>query len=349
MKEAFQISSKIITCYFDEAFSEVQKLFPDTIVIYVTDENIFKAHADKFQSQQVIIIKAGEAFKQQSTVDHIVEQLITLKADRQTLLIGVGGGVVTDITGFTASVYMRGIRFGFVPTTILAMVDAAIGGKNGVDVGIYKNLVGCIRQPDFLLYDYTFLQSLPKEEWINGFAEIIKHAAIKDADLFSTLQKNSIENYRSSIKTLDELIRQNVKIKMTVVAEDEFEKGDRKLLNFGHTLGHAIENSYLLPHGFAISIGMVAAARLSFELNNFSSKDFDDLSSLLQQYHLPVQKEVDAGKIWDVLLMDKKKLGDGIQFVVLDKIGKAKTMTLPTSTLRLFFENYFESGEALTV
>ncbi|MEO7801201.1 MAG: 3-dehydroquinate synthase [Ginsengibacter sp.] len=348
MKEVFQISSKIVTCYFDEAFNEVQTLYPDTTIIYVTDENIIEAHADKFQSQQVIVVKAGEKFKQQSTVDYIVEQLIILKADRQTLLVGVGGGVVTDITGYTASVYMRGIRFGFVPTTILAMVDAAIGGKNGVDVGIYKNLVGCIKQPDFLIYDYIFLQTLPKEEWINGFAEIIKHAAIKDADLFSTLQKNSIENYRSSIQALNELIRQNVKIKMTVVAEDEFEKGDRKLLNFGHTLGHAIENIYLLPHGSAISIGMAAAAKLSNEMNDFSSENFYDLKKLLQQYHLPVQKEVDAGKIWEVLLMDKKKLGDGIQFVVLDKIGQAKTITLPTSTLELFFKNYFKSGETLT-
>lgn len=344
MKEVFQISSKNVTCYFDEAFNEVEKLFPDTLIIYITDENVFKAHADKFQSKQVIVIKAGEAFKQQSTVDHIIKQLINLKADRQTLLVGVGGGVVTDITGYAASVYMRGVRFGFAPTTILAMVDAAIGGKNGVDVDIYKNLVGCIKQPEFLIYDYNFLQTLPEEEWINGFAEIIKHAAIKDADLFNTLQKNSIENYRSSFTALDKLIRQNVKIKMTVVVEDEFEKGDRKLLNFGHTLGHAIENSYLLPHGFAISIGMVAAARLSQELNNFSANDLDDLTNLLQQYHLPVQKQVDAGKIWEVMLMDKKKLGGGIQFVLLDKIGKAKTMTIPAPALQQFFEKYFKSG-----
>lgn len=348
MKEVFKISSKNVTCYFDEAFNEIEKLSPGTVIIYITDENVFKAHADKFQSKQVVVIKAGEAFKQQSTVNHIIKQLINLKADRQTLLVGVGGGVVTDITGYAASVYMRGVSFGFVPTTILAMVDAAIGGKNGVDVDIYKNLVGCIKQPEFLLYDYAFLQTLPEEEWINGFAEIIKHAAIKDADLFSTLQKNSIENYKSSFNALDDLIRQNVKIKMTVVAEDEFEKGDRKLLNFGHTLGHAIENSYLLPHGFAISIGMVAAARLSQELNNFSANDLNDLTHLLQQYHLPIQKEVDAGKIWEVMLMDKKKLGEGIQFVLLDKIGKAKTMTIPAPALQQFFENYFKSGKALS-
>ncbi len=348
MKETFRISSKTVSCYFDEAFSQLKNLFSDVKIIYVTDENVFRQHADKFQSEKVIVIKAGETFKQQPTVDNIVERLIALKADRQTLLVGVGGGVVTDITGYAASIYMRGVRFGFVPTTILAMVDAAIGGKNGVDVGIYKNLVGCIRQPEFLLYDYTFLQTLPKEEWINGFAEIIKHAAIKDADLFAALQQNRIEDYTSSGKALDELIQQNVKIKMTVVAEDEFEKCDRKLLNFGHTLGHAIENSYLLPHGSAISVGMVAAAVLSQQVNNLPAEDADALQQLLQQYHLPVYQNVEADKIWQVLLMDKKKLGDDIQFILLDQIGKAKVMSLSTAALKLFFDDYFKSGKAVT-
>ncbi len=155
MKKAFQISSHTVSCYFDEAFNQVQYLFQDANIIYVTDENVFKNHADKFQSQKVIVIKAGEAFKQQSTIDNIVQQLITLKADRQTLVVGVGGGVITDITGYAASVYMRGIRFGFVPTTILAMVDAALGGKNGVDVGIYKPA------NDIALIIYVMHQNLP--------------------------------------------------------------------------------------------------------------------------------------------------------------------------------------------
>jgi 3-dehydroquinate synthase len=139
---------------------------------------------------------------------------------------------------------MRGLQFGFVPTSILAMVDASIGGKNGIDVGPYKNLVGTIRQPSFLFYDTEFLQSLPDAEWMNGFAEIIKHSCIKDSKMFKELEKNEIGLYRKDKKALDDLIRRNVLIKSKVVKGDEFEKGERRLLNFGHTLGHAIENIY---------------------------------------------------------------------------------------------------------
>ena len=175
------------------------------------------------------------------------------------MLVGIGGGVITDLTGYVAAIYMRGLSFGFVPTSILAMVDAAIGGKNGIDVGVYKNIIGTIRQPQFLLYDYSLLKSLPQSEWVNGFAEIVKHACIKDARLFNTLRQNSIRSYQRNSKELGALIKKNVHIKASVVQADEFEKGERRLLNFGHTLGHAIENIYKMPHGHAISIGMVAA------------------------------------------------------------------------------------------
>src|SRR5690606_852417 len=143
-------------------------------------------------------LNAGEQFKVQQTVNEVIEQLIHFGADRQTWLVGVGGGVVTDITGYVAATYMRGIRFGFVPTSILAMVDASIGGKNGIDVGVYKNIVGTIRQPSFLLYDYQFLKTLPETEWINGFAEIIKHACIKDVRMFNELAGRSITYFQKN-------------------------------------------------------------------------------------------------------------------------------------------------------
>ncbi len=345
MKETFQISSRPVDCYFNSDFSGLQQILKGKNIVYVTDENVFNLHRERFPSETTIVIKAGEAYKQQATVDNIIQQLIKLKADRQTFLVGVGGGVVTDITGYVASVYMRGVQFGFAPTSLLAMVDASIGGKNGVDVGVYKNLVGCIKQPEFLLYDYAFLQTLPKEEWINGFAEIIKHAAIKDAVLFASLQHTSIEDYINSVENVDELIQQNVKIKMAVVAADEYEKGDRKLLNFGHTLGHAIENSYKMPHGFAISIGMVAAAALSQQVNNLGPEEVNALTDLLQQYHLPVYKTVDAENIWEVLLMDKKNSGAGMHFILLDKIGKAKTMLIATDELKAFLIKYYSTKD----
>ena len=233
--------------------------------------------------------------EQQEAVDKIFQQLIAFEADRKTFIVGVGGGVVTDITGYAASVYMRGLKFGFVPTTILAMVDASIGGKNGVDVGIFKNLVGLIKQPEFLLFDYSLLQTLPQEHWINGFAEIIKHACIKDKDLFEILEHESLEHFQSDRNKLANLIERNVAIKTAVVLKDEFEQADRRLLNFGHTLGHAIENNYQLLHGHAISIGMMAACSISVELNHFDLAEKKRIAGLFHQYGLPSHLQIDHG------------------------------------------------------
>lgn len=276
---------------------------------------------------------AGEEHKQQVTVDTIISQLIQKNADRNTFIVGVGGGVVTDITGYAASIFMRGLKFGFIPTTILAMVDAAIGGKNGIDVGVYKNLVGLIKQPEFLLFDYALLKTLPHYQWINGFAEIIKHACIKDADLFAMLEAESIENFQEDKNKLAALIEKNVQIKTTVVVNDEFEKGDRKLLNFGHTLGHAIENTYQLPHGHAVSIGMMAACEISTSINNFPVADVKKIKTLLEKYHLPTQYDFDKDKIWEVLKMDKKRDNNSMNFILLNTIGHAIIQPIAMSEL----------------
>jgi 3-dehydroquinate synthase len=226
---------------------------------------------------------------------------------------------------------MRGIPFGFVPTSILGMVDASIGGKNGIDVGNYKNMVGVIRQPGFLFYDVSLLQTLPAEEWVNGFAEVIKHAAIKDAALFRDLEKNSINGYRKNKTALNELIRKNVLIKSAVVQKDEFELSDRRLLNFGHTLGHAVENVYHLPHGHAISIGIKAACLISEEMLDF--KETTRVTNLLQQYGLPIDTPVDFGKVVEIMRMDKKKTRDTMHYVLLEKLGKAVIKPIPMSHL----------------
>ncbi|MFI5156449.1 MAG: iron-containing alcohol dehydrogenase, partial [Chitinophagales bacterium] len=183
-KKIYEFSSKKVSYFFDADFSHLAKLADKQHALIITDENVVRHHAEKFSGWNKIVIRPGEEFKVQATVDTIMASLVQTKADRQTMLIGVGGGVVTDISGYVAATYMRGIRFGFVPSSLLAMVDAAIGGKNGIDVGIYKNLVGTIRQPEFLLFDSSLLKSLPRNEWVNGFAEIIKHASIKDEKLF---------------------------------------------------------------------------------------------------------------------------------------------------------------------
>jgi 3-dehydroquinate synthase len=215
------------------------------------------------------------------------------------------------------------------------MVDASIGGKNGIDVGKYKNLVGAFRQPEFLFYDVSLLKSLPEEEWINGFAEIIKHAAIRDVKLFRELEKNSISYYRKNKKAVADLIRKNVLIKSGVVLKDEFESGERKILNFGHTLGHAVENIYQLPHGHAISVGMKAACLISEEMTNF--KETTRVTNLLQQYALPTDVPVDIEKVIEIMRMDKKKLREVMHYVLLDKIGRAVVKPIPMLQLEKLF------------
>ena len=328
-KEEYTFSDKKVAYYFDADFSFINEIIPVANTIFITDENVFTTHKEKFAGLKTIVIKAGEEFKQQATVDYIISELIKFEADRKSFIVGVGGGVVTDITGFAASVYMRGIRFGFVPTTVLAMVDASIGGKNGVDVGVYKNLVGLIKQPEFLLYDYSFLQTLPQDHWVNGFAEIIKHACIKDVALFDLLEQSDIEKFKADKTALASLIERNVAIKTNVVVKDEFEAGDRRLLNFGHTLGHAIENIYQLLHGHAISIGIIAACTISEKINNFSSVEKQRIVDVLKKYQLPVDLKYDKKKIWEVLKMDKKKVSNEMNFVLLNKIGNSVVIKIP--------------------
>ncbi len=339
LPQQYKFSGKKIDCFFDADFSLLNEKLQKNATIFITDENIYAAHPEKFSGWQTIVIKAGEQFKNQQTVDSVINQLINLQADRQTFIVGIGGGVVTDITGFVASVYMRGVKFAFVPTSILAMVDACIGGKNGIDVGVYKNLVGVINHPEFLLYDYSFLETLPDAEWINGFAEIIKHACIKDAEMFHFLEANSLMKFQSSLEDSASIIKKNVEIKYNVVSQDENETGDRKLLNFGHTIGHAIENTSNLSHGHAISIGMAAACRISEEINNFSKAETKRVADLLVKYELPIAFTSDKQKTWEILQHDKKKSGSNMSFVVLDKIGAASVKSIPLDHLHKIFNS----------
>ena len=306
--------------------------------VLLTDEHLYKFHQAKFTGWNVIVLKAGEQYKIQATADAILEKLLEMGADRSTMLIGVGGGVVTDLTGYVAAVYMRGLSFGFVPTTLLALVDASVGGKNGVNHGALKNMVGTIRQPAFLLVDYSFLRTLPLAEWQNGFAEIIKHAAIKDLRMMKELNQNDLAFYQKNKKALAALIQKNVEIKVKVVQKDEFEHGDRKLLNFGHTLGHAIENEHALLHGHAISIGMVYAAKISQVLLGFTGTGF--LVETLKKYGLPTAMHFDIDAAMGLMQKDKKKANAGMQYVLLSKIGKGVYETIPMKTLQKLIKLY---------
>lgn len=337
-RSEYTFSNKTVTCYFDGEFSSLAQLAGDKNIIILTDQHIYLHHESKLNKYPVIQFKAGEVHKNQATVDYIINELIKLGAHKNTFILGVGGGVVTDIAGYVAAVYMRGVSFGLVPTSILAMVDAAIGGKNGIDVGVYKNMVGTIRQPEFIFYDYSFLQTLPVQEWVNGFAEIIKHACIKDALLFSVLERYSLHDFQADKTLIADLIEKNVEIKSKIVTADEFEKGERKVLNFGHTIGHAIENLHQLPHGHAISIGMVAACNLSEKINQLDFEEAARIVKLLARYHLPVDTETDHTKVFEVLKMDKKRNEEGIHFILLKKIGMAEIVFITLAELEKYFK-----------
>lgn len=326
-RQSFQFPGGSTDLYFAGGFSHLKDITDRRNTVLITDEQVFALHQKRFRNWKVIVLKAGEEYKVQATADSIIEQLIDMEADRKTTLVGVGGGVVTDITGYVASVYMRGIRFGFVPTTLLALVDASIGGKNGIDLGVYKNIVGTIRQPAFILHDLVFLNTLPVAEWQNGFAEIIKHACIKDPAMFRELQEHSVEYYRKKKIPLCKLIQKNARIKIRIVQADEREQGDRKLLNFGHTLGHALENQYELSHGQAIAVGMTYACRFSEELLGFRRSE--DVIGLLDQYGLPAYLSFDHKKVMKVLKMDKKREQNLISYILLERIGKGVIRQIP--------------------
>lgn len=297
------------------------------------DEEVHRLQPGRWEGYQLIVVPSGEVNKQQATVDRIIRQLIELEADRNSLLIGIGGGVTTDITGYVAAVYLRGVDFGFVPTSLLCMVDAAIGGKNGVDVGVYKNLVGTIRQPSFIIYDYSFLSTLPDREWSNGMAEVVKCGCIQDVALIHWLESLTWENLRGDHSVAARLVQHCAGIKARIVRDDEHEKGVRRILNFGHTLGHAIENLNRLDHGAAVAIGMMAACRMSEKLTGFSPADTARVALVLENFKLPTQLDFNMEKALELLKMDKKRQKDELNFILLRSLGQAEIVPVALSEL----------------
>lgn len=311
----------------------IDAIYEGKDVILLTDEHVAAAQPALFQERKSIVIPAGEQHKNLQTVEYICTELLRLEATRSSVLIGVGGGVVTDIAGFVAATYMRGIAFGFIPTSVLAMVDAAIGGKNGVNIGLHKNITGTITQPHSLIFDIGLLSTLPTEEWSNGFAEVIKYACLFDRALFEELRERDIDFYMNDRAAMQQVIDTCVGWKNKVVVADEHEKGERKLLNFGHTAAHAIENLYHLPHGQAVAIGMMVAMRLSEEVMGMNQQRTEQLRQMLQRYNLPVAYDIDVAKAMDILKMDKKRAGDTIDYILLEDIGKAAIRPLPFDTI----------------
>ena len=295
---------------------------PDNTVI-ISDKNIRNLHGDKLSPYRIIEVEPGEENKTLETVNSVYKQFLAAGLDRSTTIVGVGGGIVCDITGFAASTYLRGLPFGFVPTTLLAQVDAGVGGKNGVNFHGYKNLVGTFNQPGFVLCDFSFLRTLPYGELKNGIAEVIKSALINDNILFEYIENNREAIVSLNNDAIENIVSNSLKVKTCIVSRDEKESGERRKLNFGHTIGHAIEKAGGYRHGEAISIGMSLAAGLSEMRGTLAREDTLRIRSLLASFNLPTELKSDPDAVMDAIRKDKKREGTGIHFVFLGGIGNA--------------------------
>jgi len=289
----------------------------------ITDTAVRHYYEKDFPPFDVIEIGTGEIKKNLGTVKDIYEQLMKLDADRSSFIVGIGGGVVCDIAGFVASTYLRGLRFGLVPSTLLSQSDAGVGGKNGVNLGGYKNMVGTFNQPEFVICDMNLLKTLPQEELRSGLAEIVKHALIGNGDLFSYLEENSRKALHLDPEIMEKLVYDSLVVKASIVNRDEKEKGERRKLNFGHSFGHAIEKASGVSHGEAVSAGMMLASALSRNRGYLSAKDTERIEALLEQLKLPVRLPVNKDEVFDAMRRDKKRNGISIHFVLLQAIGCA--------------------------
>ncbi|NQX78236.1 3-dehydroquinate synthase [Gilvibacter sp.] len=350
------ITSGAAPVYFNEQiYSEiatyVEQNSPSSVVI-LTDDNTYADCLPLFLEQidfptepNILVMPAGEAFKTMEVTVSIIDELSNLLTDRKALMINLGGGVVTDLGGFVASIYKRGITYINLPTSLLAMVDASVGGKTGVDHGMLKNQIGVINNGAMVGVDIDYLATLPENQMRSGFAEIIKHGLIANQDYWA-----AVMNFDpGSMEGLDVLIRDSVVIKSDVVLEDPTEKGLRKVLNFGHTLGHAIETYSLesdvmddLLHGEAIAVGMVMETYLSVKRFGFPESSLYDLMNLVRSYYRKVSFPENAlEEINTYMLHDKKNVGGRVNFVLLEDIGVHKLdQTIDPKLIKEAFEFY---------
>lgn len=303
-------------------------------ICIVTDSNVALLYAeevkeelsDEFSQVFLYTIPAGEAHKNTDTLNGIYEFLIQHHFDRQDVLVALGGGVVGDMTGYAAATYLRGIDFIQVPTTLLSQTDSSIGGKTGIDFMQYKNMVGAFYMPKLVYMNLSALKTLPKEQLVSGFGEILKHGLIKDFAYFNWLKEHYDAICALEYEALEEMIYVSCNIKRGVVERDPKEKGERALLNFGHTIGHAIEklSDFKLTHGACVGLGIVAASYLSKEQKNLSSGELAMIEETLSHFGLQTRVEgLDAKEILQATKSDKKMIGSQVKFVLLQTPGNA--------------------------
>jgi 3-dehydroquinate synthase len=353
------ITTKNAIVHFNsEVYSELNNYIesskPSKIFILVdtnTHDDCLPQFLERLESNNIVVevmeIPNGEDHKTIDICMGVWEALSEYNADRKSLMINLGGGVVTDLGGFVASTFMRGISYINIPTSLLAMVDASVGGKTGVDLGALKNHVGVINEGIMVGIDTSFLSTLPQNEMVSGFAEMLKHGLIYDKAYWSTL--THLENL--DISDLDRLIYDSVVIKNKVVSEDPKEHGLRKILNFGHTLGHAIESYFLehtektpLLHGEAIAIGMILEAYISKETCGLNTNDFETITEgILKTFSKVTISKEDQKIIIDLLKHDKKNSHGVVKFVLLEAIGIPKTDCVVSNELILEAFDYYSA------
>ncbi len=312
---------------YDVVIDTLPQLTFNRKVAIITNPTVSALHLERLKSKinadelYVVTILDGEEYKTLATVESILNELFEYKLDRKSLLIALGGGVIGDITGFTASLYQRGIDFVQVPTTLLAQVDASVGGKTGVNNAYGKNLIGAFYQPEAVYIDTDFLKTLPKREFSAGIAEIIKMAVMFDRDYFDFLFNAEF----SKKEDLEKAIERSVELKAEVVNLDEKEAGVRAVLNYGHTFGHVVENetaykTYL--HGEAVAIGIMMANALSVELELMSQDEMDLVTEFLKKHNLPVEYEIkDVDSFYNKFFLDKKAANNRLKFILAKGIG----------------------------
>ncbi|HMA68300.1 MAG TPA: 3-dehydroquinate synthase [Candidatus Mcinerneyibacterium sp.] len=311
------------TIYIGQKLFEIvdKKLGEYKRVILIADKKMEKVVRKNFNFDDIIFLEVNEKLKNIENYIFLLKKLIKMRVDRNSYILSIGGGVLSDLVGFVASTYMRGVKFSFIPTTLLSQVDASIGGKNGININGFKNLAGTFNCPEYIFVDLSFLNTLDIKNFRSGIAEIIKYGIINDIKFFEYLYENSDEILKKSEENIEYIIYKSIQIKNSVVKKDKKEKNLRKILNFGHTIGHAIELEKKLPHGFSVSIGMVYAAKISQFLDFTCKKTVERIVSLLEKYGLPTEVDIDNGVMLENILKDKKKNGDYIDFIFIDKIG----------------------------
>ena len=336
-------------CYsirFEKNFSylaeEISKLgFVGHKLCVVTDSNVAplyleavkNALKEKFDQVYEFVIPAGEQNKTLDNIKKLYEYLILNRFDRKDCLVALGGGVIGDMTGFAAATYLRGIDFVQVPTTLLSQVDSSIGGKTGVDFDSYKNMVGAFHMPRLVYMNLSVLNTLSDEQFSCGMGEILKHGLIKNREYFTWCMDNADKIQERDYETLLYMIKESCKIKRDVVEKDPTEKGDRALLNFGHTLGHAVEKlkNFEMLHGQCVAVGAVAAMKLSAMSGNVLEEDVANSEKCFEKFGLPVRAEgITAEQILQISKSDKKMEAGKIKFVLLQEVGNAyvdKTVT----------------------